>query len=190
LQSPEKEITDNQSRDEIKHDVKAEIKNLQQTIYLLTTKNNELANKLSAERECNEKSTIQSQQIIDELYARKSKLIVEKLKVDNKLAYLKEQLETLRSRMPEMNLNEEHIIQKYEKQIDASTAKNIELSSDVTEKTRELEMLKESKSLLYKHDCMYKDKLTDLMNKYEYLTTENNELSTDLIKKKSMKTMD
>jgi len=90
-------------------------------------------------------------------------------------------LETLRSRMPEMNLNKRQIIQKYEKQIYALIAKNTELLSDVTDKTRKLEMLKESKSLLYKHDCMYKDKLTNFMNKYEYLTTENNELSTDLI---------
>jgi len=179
-------ILKNQELDEIKHDVqslKADIEKLQQTIYLLTTENSELANKLSAEKECNEKSTIQSQQIIDELYARNSKIMNEKLEVENNLTYLNEQLETLRSRMPEMNLNEEQIIQKYEKQINALTARNTELLSDVTDKTKELEMLKESKSLLYEHDCIYKDKLTDLMNKYEYLTTENNELSTDLMDK-------
>jgi len=178
-------ILKNQELDEIKHDVqslKADIEKLQQTIYLLTTENSELANKLSAEKECNEKSTIQSQQIIDELYARNSKIMDEKLEVENNLAYLNEQLETLRSRMPEMNLNEEQIIQKYEKQINTLTARNTELLSDVTDKTKELEMLKESKSLLYEHDCMYKDKLTDLMNKYEYLTTENNELWTKLRK--------
>lgn len=179
-------ILKNQELDEIKHDVqslKADTENLQQTIYLLTTENSELANKLSAEKECNEKSTIQSQQIIDELYMRNSKIMDEKLELENNLANLNEQLETLRSRMPEVNLNEEQIIYKYEEQINTLTTKNTELLSSITDKTKEFEILKESKSLLYEHDCIYKDKLTDLMEKHEYLTVENNELSIDLMDK-------
>lgn len=179
-------VLKNQELDEIKHDVqslKADIENLQQTIYLLTTENSELANKLSAEKECNERSAAQSQQTIDELYVRNSKIMDEKLELENNLANLNEQLETLRSRMPDVNLNEEQIICKYEEQINALTARNTELLSNITDKTKELEILKESKSLLYEHDCRYKDKLTDLMEKHEYLTVENNELSTDLMDK-------
>lgn len=179
-------ILKNQELDEIKHDVqslKADIENLQQTIYLLTTENSELANKLSAEKECNERSALQSQQTIDELYMRNSKIMDEKLELENNLANLNEQLETLHLKMPEVNLNEEQIIYKYEEQINALMAKNTELLSNITDKTKELEMLKESKSLLYEHDCRYKDKLTDLMEKHEYLTGENNELSVDLMDK-------
>lgn len=177
-------VSKNQELDEIKHDVqslKADIENLQKTIFLLTTENSELANKLSAEKECNEKSAIQSQQTIDALYARNSKIMDEKLDLENNLANLNEQLETLRSRMPEINLTEEQIIHKYEEQINALTATNTELLSNITDKTKELEMLKESKSLLYEHDCKYKDKLADLMGKHECLTAENNDLATDLM---------
>lgn len=179
-------VLKNQELDEIKHDVrslKADIGQLQQTIYILTTENIELANKLSAEKECNEKSSVETQRTIDELYARNSKIVDEKLELENNVANLNEHLETLRARMPEMNFNEEQIIHKYEKQVSEYTAKNMELLSELADKTKELEMLRESKSLLYEHDCMYKDKLADLMQKHEYLITENNELSTDLMEK-------
>ncbi|KAL6443574.1 hypothetical protein ACFW04_001608 [Cataglyphis niger] len=171
---------------EIKHDVqslKADIENLHETIYLLTTENSDLANKLSTEKECAEKSTTHFQQTIDELYARNSKMMDEKLELQNNLVILNEQMETLRSRMPEVNSNEEQIMLRYEEQISALTAKNAELLSVVTNTMKELEILKESKSLLYEHDCIYKDELTDLMAKHKYLTTENNELSTDLMDK-------
>lgn len=171
---------------EIKHDVqslKADIENLHETIYLLTTENSDLANKLSAEKECAEKSTTHFQQTIDELYARNSKIMDEKLELQNNLVILNEQMETLRSRMPEVNSNEEQIILRYEEQISVLTAKNAELLSVVTNTMKEFEILKESKSLLYEHDCIYKDELTDLMAKHKYLTTENNELSTDLMDK-------
>ncbi|XP_071554788.1 uncharacterized protein [Temnothorax nylanderi] len=179
-------VVKNQELDEIKHDVqslKADIENLQKTIYLLTTENSELASKLTMEKECNERSVIQSQQTIDELYARNSKILNEKLELKNNLANLNEQLEILRSRMPEVNLNEEQMNYKYEEQINSLTLRNTELLSDITDKTKELEMLKESKSLLYEHDCSYKDKLTDLMEKHKDLTVENSELSTDLMDK-------
>ncbi|XP_036150579.1 kinesin-related protein 4-like [Monomorium pharaonis] len=177
-------VLKNQELDEIKHDVqslKADIENLQQTIYLLTTENSELANKLSTEKEYNEKTTVQSQRIIDELYARNSKIIDEKLELENNLANVNEQLETLHSRMPEVNLNEEQLIHKYEEQINKLTVRNTELLSHIADKTKEIEIMTESKSLLYEHDCIYKDKLTDLTEKYNYLTTENNELSTQLM---------
>ncbi|KYN37073.1 Centromere-associated protein E [Trachymyrmex septentrionalis] len=179
-------ILKNQELDEIKHIVqslKADIENLQQTVYLLTTENSELANKLATEKECNEKSVIYHQQTIDELYERNSKIIDEKLELENNLTNLNEQLETLRSRIPEVNLNEEQIIQKYEKQISEFQAKNIELLSHLTDRTKELEMLKESKSLLYEHDCIYKDKLTNLTEKHKHLIAENGDLSTNLMDK-------
>ncbi|XP_077280881.1 uncharacterized protein LOC143907787 [Temnothorax americanus] len=179
-------VLKNQELDEIKHDVrslKADIENLQKTIYLLTTENSELASKLIMEKESNERSAIQSQQTIDELYARNSKILNEKLELENNLANLNEQLEILRSRMPEVNLNEEQMTYKYEEQINSLTERNTELVSDITDKTKELEMLKESKSLLFEHECSYKDKLTDLMEKHKDLTVENSELSTDLMDK-------
>ncbi|KYN00256.1 Centromere-associated protein E [Cyphomyrmex costatus] len=179
-------ILKNQELDEIKNDVqslKADIENLQQTIYLLTTENSELANKLATEKKCNEKLAIHYQQTIDDLYERNSKINDEKLELKNNLTYLNEQLETLRSRIPEVNLNEEQIIQKYEKQIGEFQAKNIELLSHLADKTKELEMLKESKSLLYEHDCIYKDKLTNLLEKHKQLTDENGDLSTNLMDK-------
>ncbi|KAG5323987.1 CENPE protein, partial [Acromyrmex heyeri] len=179
-------VSKNQELDEIKHIVqslKADIENLQQTVYLLTTENSELANKLATEKECNEKSVIYYQQIIDELYERNSKIMDEKLELENNLTNLNEQLETLRSRMPEVNLNEEQIIQKYEKQISEFQARNVELLSHLTDQTKELEMLKESKSLLYEHDCIYKDKLTNLTEKHKHLIAENGDLSTNLMDK-------
>ncbi|KYQ46666.1 Centromere-associated protein E [Trachymyrmex zeteki] len=179
-------VLKNQELDEIKHIVqslKADIENLQQTIYLLTTENSELANKLATEKECNEESVIYYQQIIDELYERNSKIMDEKLELENNLTNLNEQLETLRSRMPEVNLNEEQIIQKYEKRISEFQTRNIELLSHLTDQTKELEMLKESKSLLYEHDCIYKDKLTNLTEKHKHLIAENSDLSTNLMDK-------
>ncbi|KYN18753.1 PREDICTED: kinesin-like protein KIN-7I [Trachymyrmex cornetzi] len=179
-------VSKNQELDEIKHIVqslKVDIENLQQTVYLLTTENSELANKLATEKECNEKSAIYYQQTIDELYERNSKIMDEKLELENNLTNLNEQLETLRSRMPEINLNEEQIIQKYEKQISEFQARNIELLSHITDRTKELEMLKESKSLLYEHDCIYKDKLTNLTEKHKHLIAENGDLSTNLMDK-------
>ncbi|XP_025073915.1 kinesin-related protein 4-like [Pogonomyrmex barbatus] len=179
-------IVKTQELDEIKNDVqdlKADIENLHQTIHLLTTENSELASKLSAEKEYNEKLAVQSQQMIDELHMKNSKMMNEKLDLENNLAILNEQLETLRSEMPDMNLNEEQITHKYEEKISALTAKNTELLSSITNKTKELVLLKESKSLLYDHDCAYKDKFTDLTVKHETLTNEYNELSTDLMNK-------
>jgi len=176
----------NQELDEIKNDVqslKTDIGNLQKTIYLLTTENSELASKLSTEKECAEKSAVNFQQIIDELYARNSKIIDEKLNMESNLIMLNEQMENLRSRIPETNLNEKEIILKYEEQLSALTAENTELLSNVADKMKELEMLKESKSLLYEHDCMYKDKLMTLTEKHDSLATEYNELSSDLMDK-------
>lgn len=174
----------NRELDEIKHDVqglKTDIVNLQQTIYLLTTENSDLANKLSAEKEYFERSSTDLQQTIEELYARNSKIMDEKLNAENNLAMLSEQMEGLRSRIPDANLNEKQIVLKYEEQLNALTARNTELLCTVADTMKELETLKESKSLLYEHDCMYKDKLTNLTEKYNCLTTEYNDLSTELM---------
>ncbi|XP_012226880.2 uncharacterized protein [Linepithema humile] len=174
----------NQEIDEIKHDVqslKADIEKLQDTIYLLTTENSELANKLTEEKECAKKSAVCFQQTIDKLYARNSKITDENYNLENNLALLNEQIETLRSKTSEQNLSEEQINLKYEERINTLTVKNSELLSNIADAMKELETLKESKSLLYEHDCMYKDKLTDIVEKCEHLTTENNELSIDLM---------
>ncbi|EFN84609.1 Centromeric protein E [Harpegnathos saltator] len=179
-------VTKTQELDEIKHDVrslKEDIENLQKTILLLTTENTELANKLSAEKACADKSTAHLQKTIDELYVRNSKITDEKIELENNVVTLNEQIQTLRSKIPEINLDEEQKMLKYKEQIDALTAKNTELLCNVADRIKELETLKESKSLLYEHDCMYKDKLMDLMQKHEYLMNENNELSTDLMDK-------
>ncbi|EZA59853.1 Centromere-associated protein E [Ooceraea biroi] len=176
----------NQELDEIKHDVhsmKTDIINLQETIYLLTNENSELASKLSAEKECAEKSASSFQQTIDELYARNSKVVDEKLNAESNLAILSEQMRSLRSRITEENLDEKQITLQYEEQLSALTAKNTELLSIVAERMNELETLKESKSLLYEHDCMYQDKLTDLTEKYNCLTNDYNDLSTALMDK-------
>ncbi|XP_032664688.1 kinesin-related protein 4 [Odontomachus brunneus] len=179
-------VTKTQELDEIKHDVrslKEDIENLQKTILLLTTENTELASKLSTEKTCADQSAAHFQKTIDELYLRNSKITSEKIELENNLATLNEQMETLHLKIPEVNLNEKQIMLKYEEQINILTAKNTELLCKIADSMTELETLKESKSLLYEHDCMYKDKLTDLVQKYEYLTNENNELSTDLMDK-------
>lgn len=179
-------ITKTQELDEIKHDVrslKEDIENLQKTILLLTTENTELANKLSAEKACADQSIAHFQETVDELYARNSRITDEKIELEGKIATLNEQMETLRSKIPEVNLNEEQMMLKYEEQINALTAENRELKCKIADNMSEFETLKESKSLLYEHDCIYKDKLTDLEQKHEDLTNENSELSTDLIDK-------
>lgn len=163
--------------------LKTDIQKLESTVSVLTMENSELADKLSAEKEYSKKSTAHFQQTIDELYARNSKIMDENLQLKNNLAILNEEMETLRSKMPEVNSNEEEIILKYEEQISELTAKNTELLSNVTDTMKELEMLKDSKALLYEHDCMHKDKLNDLIEQHKYLTNEHNQLSTDLMDK-------
>ncbi|XP_014470851.1 PREDICTED: centromere-associated protein E [Dinoponera quadriceps] len=179
-------VTKTQELDEIKHDVqslKEDIEKLQKTILLLTTENTELASKLSAEKACADQSAAHLQKTIDELYARNSSVTNEKIELENNMAMLNEQLEALRSKIPEVNLNEEQMMLKYEERINGLTTKNAELLSTIADNMRELEMLKESKSLLYEHDCKYKDKWMDLVQQHEYQTSENNELSTDLMDK-------
>lgn len=179
-------IMKTQELDDIKQGVqslKKDIQNLQEAILLLTTENTELANKLTAEKECAEKSNMHLQETIDELCVRNLKIVNEKLELENTVAILDVEMEMLREKIPETNLNEEQLIFKYEEEINILNAKNAELSFNVTDLMKELETLKESKSLLYEHDCMYKDKLTNLEEKYKYLTTENNKLSTNLMDK-------
>lgn len=177
-------VTKTQELDEIKNDVrslKEDIENLQKTILLLTTENTELTNKLSAEKACAHQSAAHFQKTIDDLYLRNSRITDEKIELENNLATFKEKVEMLRLKIPEVN--EEQVMLKYEEQINALTSKNTELLCKIADNMKELETLKESKSLLYEHDCVYKDKLMNLEQKYEYLTNENNELSTDLMDK-------
>lgn len=172
-------VTKTQELDEIKHDVqslKEDIENLQKTILLLTTENTELANKLSAEKACADQAGAHLQKTIDELYARNSRITDEKIELESNIATLNERIEMLRSKIPEVNLNDEQMMFKYEEQINALTARNAELKCKIEENMSELDTLKESKSLLYEHDCMYKDKLTDILRINIELTEESTSL--------------
>lgn len=174
-----------QELEDIKRDVqslKADINKLQETIYLLTTENMEMATKLTIEQENAKQSEINLQKTIDELYARISEVTNEKITLESDLIALNDQLESMHSKMSVV-YNEEQLLESYRNKIDKLTTENIELSTSITEKNKELENIKESKSLLYDHDCIYTKKIATLQEKNEYLLAENNELSTDLIDK-------
>ncbi|XP_068980031.1 putative leucine-rich repeat-containing protein DDB_G0290503 isoform X2 [Bombus flavifrons] len=174
-----------QELEDIKRDVqslKTDINKLQETIYLLTTENMEMATKLTIEQENAKQSEINLQKTIDELYARISEVTNEKITLESDLAALNDQLESMHSKMSVV-YNEEQLLESYRNKIDKLTTENIELSASITEKNKELENIKESKSLLYDHDCIYTKKIAILQEKNEYLLAENNELSTDLIDK-------
>lgn len=174
-----------QELEDIKRDVqslKTDINKLQETIYLLTTENMEMATKLTIEQENAKQSEINLQKTIDELYARISEVTNEKITLESDLAALNDQLESMHSKMSVV-YNEEQLLESYRNKIDKLTTENIELSAFITEKNKELENIKESKSLLYDHDCIYTKKIAILQEKNEYLLAENNELSTDLIDK-------
>ncbi|XP_043596587.1 centromere-associated protein E-like [Bombus pyrosoma] len=174
-----------QELEDIKRDVqslKTDINKLQETIYLLTTENMEMATKLTIEQENAKQSEVNLQKTIDELYARISEVTNEKITLESDLTALNDQLESMRSKMSVV-YNEEQLLESYRNKIDKLTTENIELSTTITEKNKELENIKESKSLLYDHDCIYTKKIGILQEKNEYLLAENNELSTDLIDK-------
>ncbi|XP_046145312.1 kinesin-related protein 4-like [Osmia bicornis bicornis] len=171
--------------EDIKNDVrglKTAIQNLQDTIYLLTTENMEMANKLTTEQENAKQTELNLQKTIDELYMRISEVTNEKIDLESDLETLKDQLESMRSKMPETS-NEDSLFATYQIKIDKLTAENIELSTSIAEKNKELESIKESKSLLFDHECIYKEKMTILEKNNKCLVAENNELSTDLIDK-------
>lgn len=174
-----------QELEDIKRDVqslKTDINKLQETIYLLTIENMEMATKLTIEQENAKQSEVNLQKTIDELYARISEVTNEKITLESDLTALNDQLESMRSKMSVV-YNEEQLLESYRNKIDKLTTENIELSTSITEKNKELENIKESKSLLYDHDCIYTKKIGILQEKNEYLLAENNELSTDLIDK-------
>ncbi|KOC68904.1 Centromere-associated protein E [Habropoda laboriosa] len=171
--------------DEIKNDVrslKIDAQKLERTIYLLTNENMEMTTKLLAEKERSKQIELNLQTSIDQLYTRISKITDEKINLESDLRVLNGQLESLRSKTSE-GYSDEQLTFKYQNEIDALKTENIELSTIIVEKNKELESIKESKSLLYDHECIYKDKVTLLTEKNESLVTENNELSTDLIDK-------
>ncbi|XP_061942388.1 kinesin-related protein 4 isoform X2 [Apis cerana] len=173
-----------QKTDEIKNDfqsLKLDIKELQKTIYLLTNENMEMLNKLSAEKERSEQTELNFQKTIDELYGRISKVTDEKINLETDIEMLNNQLQNFRSKTEEDN--DEQLIIKYQNKIDTLKIENIELSAIIDERNKELENIKESKSLLYDHDCIYKDEVALLTEKNKCLIMENNEFSTDLINK-------
>ncbi|XP_076639078.1 uncharacterized protein LOC143351460 [Colletes latitarsis] len=171
--------------DEIKisiQDFKQDIENLQSTVCLLTTENMEMATKLTTEQENAKQTELNLQKTIDELYARISEVTIEKINLQDNLATLTEKLETMHFRVPE-TYNEEQLLATYRNKIDKLTNENIELASSLAEKNNELEGIKESKSLLYNHECIYKDEVTVLAQENKCLQLENVELSTNLIDK-------
>ncbi|KOC68885.1 hypothetical protein WH47_10873 [Habropoda laboriosa] len=171
--------------EDIKSDVrslKTDIQKLQETICLLTTENMEMATKLTTEQENVKQTQYSLQKTIDELYMRISEVTNEKISLESDLTDLNDQLESMRSKISATN-DEEQLFTSYQCKIDKLTAENIELTAFITEKTKELENIKESKSLLYEHECIYKEKVANLTEKNESLLSENNELSTDLIDK-------
>ncbi|PBC32053.1 Centromere-associated protein E [Apis cerana cerana] len=174
-----------QELEDIKNDVqslKTDIKNLQETIYLLTTENMEMTTKLTVEQENAKQTEINLQKTIDELYTRISQVTNEKITLQSDLAALNDQLESVHSKMPTV-YNEKELFESYQNKIDKLTTENIELSASIAEKNIELENIKESKSLLYDHDCIYKKEVVILKEQNECLQMENNELSTELIDK-------
>ncbi|XP_017754603.1 PREDICTED: kinesin-related protein 4-like [Eufriesea mexicana] len=174
-----------QELEDIRNDVQSlttDIKKLEETIYLLTTENTEMATRLTTEQENAKQTELYLQKTIEELYARISEVTNEKITLDTDLATLNDQLNSMRSKMSVM-YNEEQLFGSYQIKINKLTMENIELSTSITEKNKELENIKESKSLLYDHDCIYKEKIAIITEKNDYLLLENSELSTDLIDK-------
>ncbi|CAL7952356.1 unnamed protein product [Xylocopa violacea] len=170
---------------EIQDDVqslKLDIEMLKKTIYSLTIENTDMSNKLSIEKERTKQVETALQKTIDEFYTRISNLTNEKVHLESDIMVLNDQLKSARPKTPE-KFNDEQLVIKYLSKIDALKTENIELSAVIAEKNKELESIKESKSLLYDHECIYKDKVTSLTEKVECLATENNELSTQLIEK-------
>ncbi|XP_076278067.1 uncharacterized protein LOC143207979 [Lasioglossum baleicum] len=177
-----------QELNEIKSDVQSmrqDIENLQETIYLLTTENMEMAGKLTVERENAKQAEANFQKTIDELYDRISDVTNQKITLESNLAAVNDQLESMRSRGATLEAasNEDESFASYKNKIDKLTAENIELSNSIAEKNNELKSIKESKSLLFDHECMYKEKAVTLVERNECLRAENGELSTDLIDK-------
>ncbi|XP_043249769.1 kinesin-like protein KIN-7O isoform X3 [Colletes gigas] len=173
-----------QELDEIKNDIqglKQDVEKLQKTIYLLTNENMEMSSKLCVEKERSKQAEINLQIMIDELHARISKVTNEKINLESDLIHLNDQLKSARLKILEKH-NDEELLQCQNK-LELLKSENIELSVIIAEKNKELESIKESKSLLYDHECIYKDKVQLLTEKNEYLVIENSELSTDLMDK-------
>lgn len=173
-----------QELDEIKTDIqglKLDVENLQQTIQLLTNENMEMSTKLCTERERSKDVEFNLQRAVEELYARISKVTDEKINLETYVTTLNHRLESIRSKTPESVGDEQFT--EYQNKIEKLKTENIELTAIIAKKNKELHSVKESKSLLYDHECMYKDKLAILAEKHECLVTENREMSTDLMDK-------
>ncbi|XP_078050219.1 uncharacterized protein LOC144476829 [Augochlora pura] len=169
--------------DEIKNDIrdfKSDMKKLEETIVLLTNENVDMSTKLNIEKEHSNEVKLNYQKIIDNLHTRISQIMEEKTNLESNLTMLNEQLQSLR--LETLNdYNDEQLLAKYESKIDSLKSENIKLSIIVAEKNKELEEIKESKSLLYDHECIYKDKIAVLTQSNTSLMCDNNELSNDLM---------
>nr|XP_012154349.1 PREDICTED: centromere-associated protein E-like isoform X1 [Megachile rotundata] len=174
-----------QELDGIKNDIQSfrlDIEQLQKTIYLLTRENAELSNKLIAEKEHSKQTELDLKNTIEVLHTRISNITAEKINSENDLIIMSQKLQNAHLKTSEV-CSDEELMTKYQKRIDALKTENIELSSIIAEKDKELETIKESKSLLYDHECMYKDKVAALTENSKFLILENSELSTDLMDK-------
>ncbi|XP_053985227.1 kinesin-related protein 4 [Hylaeus volcanicus] len=184
-ESKENVQLENQELNETKCNVESleqDIETLRKTISLLKTENTEIAGKLATEQENAKRAELDLQKTIDELYSRISEVTVEKINLESNLEALNDELKSTRSRITETR-SEEQIVATYQNKIDNLTAENIELSTTIVEKNNELKSIKETKSLLYDHECIYKEEVAVLAQKNECLELQNNELSTDLIDK-------
>ncbi|XP_053994012.1 centromere protein F-like [Hylaeus volcanicus] len=151
-----------------------DIETLRKTISLLKTENTEIAGKLATEQENAKRAELDFQKTIT--------ITVEKINLESNLEALSDELKSTRSRITETRC-EEQIVATYQNKIDNLTAENIELSTTIVEKNNKLKSIKESKSLLYNDECIYKEEVAVLAQKNECLELQNNELSTDLIDK-------
>ncbi|XP_012251601.2 kinesin-related protein 4 isoform X1 [Athalia rosae] len=174
-----------QESDEIKNDVKGlrlGIERLEQTIHLLTTENMEMSSKLNMEKDRAKEAETSYQGQLEKLYSRISETTQEKVQLESELKICQELLDTLRANTPIGTENEvKEKIEKYQATIDSLTTENIELTTDLNIKQKELDEIKQSKALLYDHDCSYKEKAQQLAEKLEAVNQEYIELSDNLM---------
>ncbi|XP_012277725.1 kinesin-like protein KIN-7O [Orussus abietinus] len=163
--------------------LKVDIGKLEKTILLLTSENEDLFSKLTAEKKRADEDELKLQSQIDDLYSRVLKATEEKANLENDLTICKDELETYRAFPPTVTDEEvQKKLEEYERKMAQLTEENIELSSDLMDKIEELDKVKESKALLYGHDCTYKEKVESLLEKMSCLKQENDELLSNLMK--------
>ncbi|XP_012286650.1 kinesin-like protein KIN-7I [Orussus abietinus] len=161
-----------------------DIEKLEKTILLLTSENKKLFDNLTAEKNHSEEEGVKLQNQIEELNSRLSKVTEEKADLENDLIICRGELEVFQ--VSSSTINDEEIerkLERYEKKIEQLTEENNELSSDLIDKIEELDKIKESKALLYDHDCTFKEKVESLLEKISCMKNESDELLNNLTEK-------